>query len=542
MDGRVYIIQGVGEGTERGRAGHVLRREDRQEALGARVNVFHTDIVSSRLGWTTLTADPATGNVYAHTTAGDLLCFDKAGKLVWQRQLTEEFGRVTGYGGRIVVADLRQRPGHRRHGQPQLGRPGPRRRTASSRSTARPARSCGSPTPAMPLNGTYYSNPVVAVINGQRLLITGGGDGCAPRLQGPHRRAGLELPRSAPGVVNGSPGRRRQPRLLRPRRGEPRGRPDRPRHLRGREPGRPTTKKPKLVWEYQQGRSGSGCRPRRWPTACSTCPTTPASCTAFDAKNGKVLWKYRYATEVRGAPLVADGKLYIFDVKAKMHDPQARRQEAAGPDRHVRLPVPRRERACRPRRTARRSRSTAAVLHHPHRPVTASATRTRSTAEAKYKPLPAETPFKQDAVAGARLFPADVTAKPGEKVKFKVVYVDANGREVKDMPRRSAKCEWTHRRSGQDADRGAGPPPLNGEDRRTARSPLGAEPRASRATSTSKLGGLTARARVRVAPQIAVHRTTSTRPRRRVARRVGERPRQVPRRRSCRRQRRCWRR
>ena len=68
-----------------------------------RVNVFHTDIVSSRLGWTTLTADPAAGNVYAHTTGGHLLCLDKAGKLVWSRQLTEEFGRVTGYGGRIVA-------------------------------------------------------------------------------------------------------------------------------------------------------------------------------------------------------------------------------------------------------------------------------------------------------------------------------------------------------------------------------------------------------------------------------------------------------
>src|SRR5207302_1674680 len=38
----------------------------------------------------------------------------------------------------------------------------------------------------------------------------------------------------------------------------------------------------------------------------------------FRAKDGELLWKYRYATEVRGAPLVADGKLYIFDVKAKM--------------------------------------------------------------------------------------------------------------------------------------------------------------------------------------------------------------------------------
>ena len=46
-----------------------------------RVNVFHTDIVSSRLGWTTLTADPDTKNVYAHTTAGLVLCLSRDGKL-----------------------------------------------------------------------------------------------------------------------------------------------------------------------------------------------------------------------------------------------------------------------------------------------------------------------------------------------------------------------------------------------------------------------------------------------------------------------------
>ena len=62
--------------------------------------------------------------------------------------------------------------------------------------------------------------------------------------------------------------------------------------------------------------------------------------------------------------------------------------------------------------------------------------------EVKYTPLPAETPFKQNAIAGVRLFPADVTAKPGEKMQFKVVYVDANGREVQDN-RPSPLPKWS---------------------------------------------------------------------------------------------------
>ena len=59
--------------------------------------------MSSRLGWTTLTADPETGTVYAHTTGGFLFALDpNDGKELWSHQLTEEYGRVTGYGGRIV--------------------------------------------------------------------------------------------------------------------------------------------------------------------------------------------------------------------------------------------------------------------------------------------------------------------------------------------------------------------------------------------------------------------------------------------------------
>src|SRR5207247_5773458 len=66
--------------------------------------VFHTDIVTSRLGWTNLAADPATGYLYAHGTSGLFMCLDgkNNGKVVWQHSMTEEYGRLTGYGGRIT--------------------------------------------------------------------------------------------------------------------------------------------------------------------------------------------------------------------------------------------------------------------------------------------------------------------------------------------------------------------------------------------------------------------------------------------------------
>src|SRR5438067_5776598 len=99
MAGKIYIIQGTGEGVREGEQVVCLDEKSGKKLWEYKVKVFHADIVSSRLGWTTLTADPEAKYVYAHTTGGHLLCLDEAGKLVWSRQLTEEFGRVTGYGG-----------------------------------------------------------------------------------------------------------------------------------------------------------------------------------------------------------------------------------------------------------------------------------------------------------------------------------------------------------------------------------------------------------------------------------------------------------
>src|SRR5205807_15080 len=55
-----------------------------------------------RLGWTHLCGDPETGNVYAHGTQGFLIGFDKDGKVLWQHSLHEEYGRISGYGGRLA--------------------------------------------------------------------------------------------------------------------------------------------------------------------------------------------------------------------------------------------------------------------------------------------------------------------------------------------------------------------------------------------------------------------------------------------------------
>ena len=68
-----------------------------------RYNVWLSDVPTERIGWSSVVGDPETGNVYAHGTQGFLFCFDgETGAVKWQRSMTEEFGRITGYGGRVT--------------------------------------------------------------------------------------------------------------------------------------------------------------------------------------------------------------------------------------------------------------------------------------------------------------------------------------------------------------------------------------------------------------------------------------------------------
>src|SRR5262249_23539669 len=138
-----------------------------------RFGVFYTDIVSDRLGWTNLAADPETGNVYAHSTGGLLMAFDKDLKLLWQRSFTEGFGRISGYGGRVVspiVDEDKVILGMINASWGDQARGG-NRFVAFDKKTGDIV---WWTTTGLQVKDTYFSTPTIAVINGERLMITGG--------------------------------------------------------------------------------------------------------------------------------------------------------------------------------------------------------------------------------------------------------------------------------------------------------------------------------------------------------------------------------
>ena len=139
-------------------------------------NIFLTDIPSTRVGWSNPCVDPETGNVIVHGVQGVFVCIDKDGKMVWHHSLTEEFGRISGYGGRthtpmvdegrVIISFLNSSWG-------KQGR-GSHRYLALDKLTGEVV--WWSTPGGAPLD-TTYSMPSVAVLDGVRTLVVGCADG-----------------------------------------------------------------------------------------------------------------------------------------------------------------------------------------------------------------------------------------------------------------------------------------------------------------------------------------------------------------------------
>ncbi len=510
LNGKMYFINGYDTAK--------LTEGERVVCLNAdtgameweyKFGVFHTDIVSSRLGWTSMTADPAAGIVYAHTTAGHLLALDaKTGKLVWQRQLTEEFGRVTGYGGRIVspifdsglvivgVVNSSWGDQGRGHGR-FVAFDG---KTGEVVWWSSPTESLNQPSVSM--NGTYYSNPVIAVVNGQRVFVTGGADGC---LHGLKVRTGERLwsAHLSTGVINPSPVV--DGNLVYVCHGEenPGG------GSLGRvscfDMSQVTAGKPKVVWDNKNLSRRFGLASPALHAGKLYVPEDGGELFCFDAKTGKQKWKYKFGTVARGAPLICDGKLYVFDVFGKLSAIKLKDEE---PDRDEDV----HEYRFRPK-------SGTGILESNGTPIAVNGKLYFQTledtycvgdakaapAEPKYKPLADETKFDDKAEpVGLQVFPAEVTAKPGDTLRFTVRFVDANGR-VLPAPA-GVKVAWDLPLPPK-TPTGAQPPALAGkiDSGEVANGTLGLMNNPSQQGYVEATAGkLKARGRVRVAPQLPV--------------------------------------
>lgn len=514
MAGKLYVINGAdtAKPTEVERI-QCLEADTGKLVWETSFSVYLTDITSSRLGWTSLTADPAAGTIFAQTTAGELVCLDaKTGKIIWKRQLTEEFGRVTGYGGRIaspifdsglvILGIVNGSWGDQARGANRFlavdGKTGDVVWWSSPSEEAKLA-----------FKGTYYSNPVIAVINGQRLFISGAADGAVHALK---VRTGERVWSHVLGakVVNPSPVVSADGKVYIGHGDE---------NVEGSPIGRVicvdatqiTRKKPKVVWDTFRRKyktNNGNFLSKRFGLSSPALadgmlfmPDDGGEMHVFDAKDGELLWRWKFGTVSRGAALVAGGKLYIFDVFAKLAvltKIGRTAPEAGDVVEHIFRAKP----------------GVGGVVETNGTPIAVNGKlyfQTRDDiycvgdpqakpSDAKYNPLAKESEFDAKAAPAAILVtPADFLSSPGQVAKFSVKFVDANGREL-PVPK-DAEIAWSLPLPAK-TPAGTQPPALPGEvkgDGIAGTVTIGKVPPSSAGTVEATFGKLTARARIRAA-------------------------------------------
>ncbi len=447
--------------------------------------VFHTDIVTSRLGWTNLAADPATGYIYAHGTQGLFMCLDgKTGKVIWERSMGEEYGRVSGYGGRVTSPIVDE-------GLVILGMvntswgsqaKGANRYYAFNKTNGQVV---WISEPAPP-GGTYYSTPVVATINNQRLLISGGADGSVYAIkirtgEPVWRHVISTSPINSSPVVAGnyvyighgeeSPGNNIQGRVV------------------CLDASVIKDGKPKIVWEVD------GIKARYAAPIINEgklyMPDDGSRLYCLDAMTGKQLWKFNYGRgEARGSPVMADGKIYVGEVSARFHILEP------GPKKCKRLDE----------------------MFFPGiggvdvelngSPAVANGRVYFSTADEIYcigtKDGKAAPPVKHENVKVApgkiaylQIVPGEVVLHTGGTAQFSARAFDADGNFVKDV-----KPEWSLPAPTPPPGVKANPPALKGVISPDGKLTVDAKLLAQQSIVAAKFEGLTAQARVRVAPGV----------------------------------------
>ncbi|MBI1827110.1 MAG: PQQ-binding-like beta-propeller repeat protein [Planctomycetes bacterium] len=484
MNGRLYAIVPGGDITKK------ITLHERVVCLDAAdgkilwekpFSVFDTDVVEQRLGWTAMAGDLETGYVYGHLTGGEFVCLDgRDGKLIWKKSLTEEFGRITGYGGRmhtpivdeekVIISFMNSSWGD--HGKPL------HRYAAFDK---KDGKLIWWSAPGEQPYDTTYATPVVTVIDGKRLLVAPNGDGNIYAMLARTGQKVWTFKMSKRGlntgpVVDG--------KYVYVTNGEE--------NIDTTEMGRVVCIDASLtgditktgeIWRAEGIKAGFSS-----PALANGklyVVDNSANLHSIDAKTGKINWVYSLGRVGKGSPTVtADGIIYVGEQNGVFH---VLRDEG---DKCVSLDE---EHFARADKTLDEIYGSPVVLdgrvYFMTRYNTYCLGDKGKTAETPSIPtLAAETPAAE--AKTLLVVPGEIWLKPGESLQFTVQAFDEGGHRAKLPERPKGGSEsWT-----STGVKGV----IDGEGKLT----INADPMFSAGIVTRKIGDLSATARVRVAPPV----------------------------------------
>ena len=313
-DGRVYVIHLTGEGESMQEEVVCLDSDTGKILWRYAFNIFLTDIPSTRVGWSNPCVDTETGNVIVHGVQGILVCLDKDGKKVWSRSLTEEFGRISGYGGRthtpmidegrVVISFLNAAWGNQGKGS--------HRYLALNKLSGEVV---WWSAPGGPPLDTTYSMPAVAVIDGVRMLVAGCADG---NIYGLKSRTGEKVwtfrlsKRGINSTVIVHKGLAYASHCEESLFNTDPKQPAMGRVVCFKASGKGDITKTNEVWRADGLTAGyaSAAADNKYLYVGAN----SANIHCFDLKTGKEAWVHNVGTVLKASPVVGDGKLYVGEV------------------------------------------------------------------------------------------------------------------------------------------------------------------------------------------------------------------------------------
>ncbi|MCI0664573.1 MAG: PQQ-binding-like beta-propeller repeat protein [Acidobacteria bacterium] len=438
MNGRVFMFNSAGEGGTLQERVLCLDAETGKKLWEYRFNIYSTDVPPRRIAWSSPAGDPTTGNIYVFGATAELIALSNDGKLLWDRSLTDEYGSWTTHGGRTVspiiegdlvivstvtdgFADLSMR----RH-----------RYYAFDKRTGE---CIWISTPGERPFDTTYSTPVVATIDGTRMLIAAGGDGSAygvkvntgePIWRYPMSKRGIN-----PGVVlkgNIAYVSHQEENLDTSLMGHLAAIDATGKGLINKE-----SNKDKIKWaitNYQLGPSSPVIDSERLYQVDSG-----ANLFAFDINTGAHLWTKNLGTIQKASPVFADGKLYVGTENGKFFilKPGAKGCEVLDEDELEPGTQVETKNTEGDEQIASNEQILAGVAVSRGRIYLVSTKHIYAIGKKKNPDLPPVIEKVESAPAGApvahvQVAPVDLVIKPGETAKFKVKLFDDHGRFIRE--------------------------------------------------------------------------------------------------------------
>ena len=404
-----------------------------------RVSVYLSDVPQHRAAWASPAVDPATGNIYIFTVGAELLAYAPDGKLLWDRSLPEEYGAITTHGGRttspIIEGDKVITNALIQNWGPDLGRPGNRYFAFDKRT----GQTIWVSSPQARHYDTNYSTPIVADVNGARLMIVGGTDGVFHALQVNTGKPAWSIEVSKRAILNSV--------LFK----------DNTVYLTHGEENIDTTEMGMVAAIDATGAGQLTGTAIKWVTR-GFLPTysspvmdnermyavdNSAILGAFDLKTGKQVWTKRLGTMQKGSPVFADGKIYVGTENGKFYilrptatDAEVLDEDVIGPasDPEPILASP----------AISDGRIYVTTMGPQTQPQATGHLYAIGTRRPAAKAAPSATPPAAAAsgpVAQVQVFPYEALLNPGDKQAFTLKLYDAKGNFIRQEPATGA--QWT---------------------------------------------------------------------------------------------------